>query len=615
MPDHYEYDDIRFNRDRNPPRWETLTVKRFWGTNQPIPETDDWVPLDPELEAALVPYDDVQKTASGRLEFHLAGGGPNGWVSEESIGTQDVNQSINDLAWEYLGINKPSWWPADVVPPLKNEIIGQDPDTGRTIRGDVFDSAEYQRFLNLFGPRGAEGYPTEQVFGGQQAVAYGAQPGGQAIVTFNPDGTVGNVQLISPPPQRDAGSIADQIAAAVAGGDYSSAAELRAIQQTLYAEPPRDVTPNTYTAPNGQQFLVSASGAVTPLEDPALERHRLQLEEIQSGYQTEIARHQANSKRSTDNLLFDLLVAGDFEKAERVQRVLNPIDPLRVLSVMSDFADNPEALRRIFDYLDNFGRSDEVPQQARQMVDPSRPDPSRPGTSRPEPPRPTSESVLQEVVDPGFSARNLGPEESALTGPPSFGIGVQSPEQAVQDALVPTFVPGGEQYGVDDFEQPTSLPQIPQGPGFGSATATYLYGQDPGSKNGIVQLYVDGVYTPVFADQASDTIKHLLAGGHSVFEPVPGQGFTQLTNYPGTGNPVSTLFHGDEGVQQVLDSRRPPPTFDQPTQLAAPTFDAGAARDQQFNTFQQLAQSLKIPEPPVTFSGRRAPFGTPTFAR
>ena len=52
-------------------------------------------------------------------------------------------------------------------------------------------------------------------------------------------------------------------------------------------------------------------------------------------------------------------------------------------------------------------------------------------------------------------------------------------------------------------------------------------------------------------------------------------------------------------------------------QPKVPTFGPaqGSSRNQRFQTFQETAQTLKQPEPPVTFSGQRSPFGAPRLAR
>ena len=223
MPDHYEDGDIRYN-DREQ-RWERLIVHEL--------RPDDWAPVGNEDAARLAPYDGKRTAPDGIVEFHVAGGLPTDWVTEQFFlsGAPITREALDAMAWARLGIEQPRWWPQAL--PLPGRIIDTDPETGRPIRSEWdFDSVEYARIRNQYEQSEPERYSTEQVFDGEQAEAYGAKPGGKAIVTFNPDQTVENVQLIEPTWE----TIDDQINAAFTAGDYNRAAQLEAYRRAVFAD-------------------------------------------------------------------------------------------------------------------------------------------------------------------------------------------------------------------------------------------------------------------------------------------------------------------------------------------------------------------------------------------
>lgn len=266
------------------------------GTNGYEVEFDgSWLPFyetDWAAELSPEPTDWYVDESTGRAIFFVGGS----WVDPKSGSTVDAPVSVDQNQ-----DRRPSWWTGE-WPPMMTDSFGnrvEDPDVRLAIlREDRLRS-------------GVSG-PSE--------VVKGEDIGAPAGTWFErlADGTLQQITVPSEVGQRD-------------------------------------TTPSTFTDPvTGERFLVSASGGITRLggQDDQI------AAQLEAQRQLVLAQDQAaraQQERSLDEQIAHELDRGNYQKAVSLRNFKNAPTPLQQLELAMEYADNPEALKVLFDFIQGQG--------------------------------------------------------------------------------------------------------------------------------------------------------------------------------------------------------------------------------------------------------------------
>ena len=410
-----------------PPFWETAgrraLVGAFGAGISGLLERDGWVPIDPDdpRYGMLLRYDAIRGTQQ-ETEFHLANtplDDPEMWFSAEFIASGEVppEHLLYESQWETLGWTRPDWWPEETPPPMKNVIVGQypvyrDPETGadssnpahqfsryENIRGNVFDVDEFNKVKKALGI----GDTTEILLSGAEAEAVwreqggtGVFPGGSVRVEFNPDfippeyGYTARVQsFIDQPRTGRMAQLSGEEQRLLRTGSQEQLLEAGLMVELAEGRPPT-VRNFNWIQPlsSGQQSqtlkqqMADAYAAGDFEKAAQIARDMAILESISAPTEApgafEAERRLVEARRATEvaqktrsaEEQFDAaLDAGDLDKARMVRNFLDEPSEWQVLQLMMQYADNPAALRVLFDYVDAIGRADVVPEDARAFTD------------------------------------------------------------------------------------------------------------------------------------------------------------------------------------------------------------------------------------------------------
>ena len=283
----------------------------------------------------------------------------------------------------------------------------------------------------------------------------------------------------------------------------------------------------------------------------------------------------AQKSRSVDQQFDAAVDAGDLDKARLIRNFKDEPSEWQIELLKMEYADNPAALKVLFDYVDAIGRADVVSEEARQLAEPAAP-------------QPLSPLARKRIVDPlGFEAE-LSPDRLREL-PPGFGtsktsgVGTnksfptasefQDPAAALRRgaSTFRGFVPPEAEEGT--FAEQTAgfsqrdTPGAPVPPTSstaggldvsggmqGTPGATLFSGILP-SEGGVVRLIINGVMTSVHAEFADQVAERAVSEGKTV-EGFRGGKLTflsdpNITSFGGAHFRVTPRFT----AEQLLDPR------------------------------------------------------------
>ena len=267
-----------------------------------------------------------------------------------------------------------------------------------------------------------------------------------------------------------------------------------------------------------------------------------QREAIEAESRLESARQataRAQSARSAQEQVDAALDSGDLDKARMIQNFIDEPSEWQVLQLMMQYADNPAAIKVLFDYVDSIGRADVVPDEARQFAEPRAP-------------QRLSDSVRKRLIDPlGWEAEERAKDPASFTElPPGFGTSETSGVGTNKSFL-----------GASEFQDPAAaldraagtfrghVPPEAADATFAERTAGFSQAHTPGapvpptsstsggldvsggmqgtpgattfsgitpSEGGVVRLIIDGVMTQVHAEFADQVAERAVSEGKTV---------------------------------------------------------------------------------------------------